>query len=103
MQNYDSGVKNYQEFTSNNGKHCTTCNCGTGDVNNGKRLSDYIEAERISPLVKSRLLPLNDPLASEVGHNAIPNRTVWFKSVSPRPSRITIKISSPDRPNLRPS
>jgi|688.fasta_scaffold299969_1 hypothetical protein len=53
--------------------------------------------------MQSRILPNNDPAAMEVGQNVIPNKTVWFKSVSPRPTKITIKISSPDRPNLRPS
>lgn len=58
---------------------------------------------RGSHLLTSRVVPANDPVAMEVGNNVIPNKTVWFKSVSPRPARITIRVSSPDRPNLRPS
>ena len=58
---------------------------------------------RESRLIQSRVVPNYDPAAMEVGQNVIPNKTVWFKSVSPRPTRITINISSPDRPNLRPS
>lgn len=53
--------------------------------------------------LQSRAIPYGNPEAYEVGDNVIPNRTVWFKSVSPRPPRITIKVSSPDRPNLRSS
>jgi len=53
--------------------------------------------------VQSRVLAANDPSASQVGDNVIPNRTVWFRSVSPRPTHITIRVSSPDRPNFRPS
>lgn len=59
--------------------------------------------ERVPMFMQSRAIPFNNPLANEVGQNVIPNRTVWFKSLSPRPPRITIKISSPDRPNLRSS
>lgn len=53
--------------------------------------------------MESRVLNVNDPEAMQVGPNVIPNKTVWFKSVSPAPRKITIKVSSPDRPNLRSS
>lgn len=88
-------------------KHCTTCQCG--DNHNvfqfSGRKSAFMNTVTQVPntLVQSRVIPKYDPTASQVGPDVIPNRTVWFRSVSPRPNRITIKVSSPDRPNLRPS
>jgi hypothetical protein len=106
MKSYDCGLPNFPQSQDQGSKHCTTCQCGGPEHNallERQRLQTYIETDRTNPLVRSRLIPLNDPLSTEVGHNTVPNKTVWFKSVSPRPNRITIKVSSPDRPNLMPS
>lgn len=91
-------------------RHCSTCQCGEHNHNMlqfSGRKSAFIAAisqSQVNPsLVQSRVIPLNDPTANQVGNNVIPNRTVWLRSVSPRPHKITLRISSPDRPNLRPS
>lgn len=95
-------------FASNlvEGKHCATCQCCKTESffqwnNTPKAMSNRMS--RVGTLVQTRVLPPNDPSASQVGDQVLENRTVWFRSVSPRPSKITIRVSSPDRPNLRPS
>lgn len=88
------------------GLHCTTCQCSNSETLfqlKNVRESQVTLGSRAPMFMRSRVIPVKDPEAQEVGENVIPNRTVWFKSVSPRPIRITIKVSSPDRPNLRPN
>lgn len=87
-------------------KHCPTCNCPNhGDSNEwfSSQVSSSHNMSRLEDLRESRLTLPSDPKIFEVGSKVINNRTVWFKSVSPKPSRITLKVSSPDRPNLKPS
>ena len=104
MSSYFSNVQN--NVPNHNGKHCPSCQC-TGTDNflrwRAPREQAPIASSRISQFVHSRIVPQNDPISQEVGQNVIPNRTVWFKSVPPKPAKITIRVSSPDRPNLRPS
>jgi hypothetical protein len=80
-----------------NGKHCATCQCGASeDFFRWKQRQSIVQpTHRPSQLLHSRIIPNNDPAAMEVGNNVIPNKTVWFKSVSPRPTKITIRVSSP--------
>lgn len=106
MKTSDCGLQNSQLFSVSGSRHCTTCQCDQHEhtlQQSQLKLSNFIETDKSSILVRSRLIPLGDPSAAEVGTNVMPDRTVWMKSVSPRPSRITIRVSSPDRPNLVPS
>jgi hypothetical protein len=42
------------------------------------------------------------PSTFSVGHDVIPNKIVWFRSLSPRIPKITIRYSSPPRPTFKP-
>lgn len=87
-------------------RHCPTCHCGDShNFYQWKSQKKPVDQPtiRASRLLQSRVVPPSDPASREVGDSVIPNRTVWFKSVSSRPNRITITVSSPDKPNLRPT
>lgn len=38
-----------------------------------------------------------------MGFNVIPEKIVWYQYFSERPKTITINVSTPNRPNLKPS
>lgn len=104
--NIHQGTNLITQSMVKSGVHCSTCQCSNAESFfqwKNPTDSQVTLGKRVPMFMQSRVLLVRDPEAQEVGENVIPNKTVWFKSVSPRPNRITIKVSSPDRPNLRPS
>ena len=103
MKTSDCGLQNSQLFSVSGSRHCTTCQCDQHEhtlQQSQLKLSNFIETDKSSILVRSRLIPLGDPSAAEVGTNVMPDRTVWMKSTlvieSLIPFSVTISVTSKD-------